>query len=205
MGSQTNCSNTLVAVPGLRVIGRTSSFQFKGKSEDLRSIGTMLGAAHIVEGSVRRSSDHVRVTAQLIRSSDGEHEWSGTYDRKVTDLLPLQIEIATGLARALQISVADVTGTVPIKVNSAEAYELYLRGIHAMNDYSRDGFREAADDFQRTIELDPQFVRAHEMLAMVHQVQAADGFVSGDTGFAQVQEDVAKYSSSIRNRPRPMG
>jgi TolB-like protein len=97
----------LAKVPDLKVIGRTSSFQFKGKPEDLRTIGSKLGAMYVVEGSVRHSGNHVRVTAQLIGTRDGVHRWSETYDRNVDDVLRVQGEIAAGIARALQVTISD--------------------------------------------------------------------------------------------------
>ncbi len=98
--------NLLVKIPDLKVIGRTSSFQFKGKTDDLRKVGTALGAAYVVEGSVRRSGNHIRVTAQLIDTRDGAHRWSDTYDREASDTLKVQDEIAASLVRALQLEVA---------------------------------------------------------------------------------------------------
>jgi len=86
--------DVLGKLPNLRVIGHTSSFQFKGRTGDLSRVGSELGAAHLVEGSVRRSGDRIRVTAQLVRASDGAHEWSGTFDRSLDDLLQVQTEIA---------------------------------------------------------------------------------------------------------------
>lgn len=83
--------NSLARIDGMRVIGRTSSFQFKGKTEDLRAIGEKLGAANVLEGSVRRDGDKARITAQLIRASDGIHLWSETYDRTLTDILAVQV------------------------------------------------------------------------------------------------------------------
>ncbi len=84
----------LTKVPGIRVIGRTSSFQFKGRSEDLRSVGRTLGAAYIVEGSVRKAGDRLRVTAQLVGAGDGSHQWSHTYDEDFGDVLVIQDRIA---------------------------------------------------------------------------------------------------------------
>src|SRR5258708_31618836 len=96
----------LVRIPGLKVIGRTSSFQFKGKTGDLRSIATQLGVAYVLEGSVRQSGDRLRVTAQLIDSRDGTHLWSQTFDRDLGDVLKMQDEIAASIVRALQIQVS---------------------------------------------------------------------------------------------------
>jgi TolB-like protein len=124
----------LAKIPGLKVIGRTSSFQFKSNSGDLRKIGSALGAAHIVEGSVRKAGDRVRVTVQLIDAQDGRHRWSETYDRDTTDILSLQREIATAVARELQVSVCDYFGPGST-TKSAEAYDLYLRGIRDVDTY----------------------------------------------------------------------
>src|ERR1700733_9882378 len=93
----------LAKIPGLTVIGRTSSFQFKGKNEDLRIIGKKLGAAYVLEGSVRKSGDRVRITTQLINAQTGAHRWSETYDRPFSDVLKMQDEIAAALVRALQL------------------------------------------------------------------------------------------------------
>jgi TolB-like protein len=184
--------DVLAKLPGLRIIGRTSSFQFKGKAEDLRSIGAKLGAAHIVEGSVRRSGEHLRVTAQLIRAADGAHEWSGTYDRNAEDVLQLQSEIATALGRALELSVADsLSQTISITRN-LEAQDSYFRGMHALDSYTAEGCEEAVTDLQRAIELDPQFLRAREWLGMAHLIQVATGFVAADIGFAQLREDASR-------------
>jgi adenylate cyclase len=184
--------NQLAKVPGLKVIGRTSSFQFKHKDDDLRTIGAKLGAAHIVQGSVRRSGNRVRVTAQLLLASDGTHEWSGTYDRDIKDAVQLQSEIAASLARTLEISVADWLSNSALQPHNSEAYDAYLRGLYAIDQYTVDGFNDAASRFQQAIDLDPQFLRAYEMLGIVHNVLAADGFVPPDRGWRQVREDVSQ-------------
>jgi TolB-like protein/Tfp pilus assembly protein PilF len=181
--------DTLARIPGLRVIGRTSSFQFKGKSDDLRTIGAKLGAAHIVEGSVRRAGEQVRVTAQLVRAADGSHEWSRTFNGTFDDTLKLQSEIAVALARALEVSVASTAGvSVPVTANP-QAHDLYLRGLHAVDGYTADGEREAVNLFQRAIDLDPDFVSAHEMLGFTHVLLAIDGYVQPDQGFARLRAD----------------
>ena len=144
----------LATIPALKVIGRTSSFQFKGKNEDLRAIGAKLGVAYLLEGSVRKSGNRVRVTAQLLDSHDGTHRWSGTYDRDVGDVLKMQEEIAAGLVRALQITIgADDLQGRPIA--NSDAYNLYLRGRYALNRLDKEGFDEAARYFQQSLDLDP--------------------------------------------------
>ena len=148
----------LVKIPGLKVIGRTSSFQFKGKTEDLRSIGTQLGAAYVLEGSVRRSGDRLRVTAQLIKAQDGTHLWSQSSDRDLRDVLHMQDEIAANIVRALQVEVYGLSARPALR--STEAYNLFLQGIHAINRYDQQGFEQAVSCFQRALDLDPTFANA---------------------------------------------
>jgi len=165
-GMAEEIANLLTKVPELKVIGRTSSFQFKGKTDDLRKIGSALDAAYVVEGSVRKSGDHVRVTAQLIDTRDGAHRWSETYDRNASDVLTVQDEIATSLVRALQLEVAPssyLLSRSPPK--SSEAYDAYLRGLHAGDRLDEGGFNEAIADFRHALAIDPGFVPAAEALA----------------------------------------
>jgi TolB-like protein len=99
--------NSLARIDGMQVVGRTSSFQFKGKTDDLRAIGQKLGAATVLEGSVRRGGERARITAQLIRASDGIHLWSETYDRTLTDTLAVQVDIAEQVAGVLNVVLDD--------------------------------------------------------------------------------------------------
>jgi TolB-like protein/Flp pilus assembly protein TadD len=168
----------LVKIPGLKVIGRTSSFQFKGKNEDLRTIGTKLGAAYVLEGSVRKSGNRLRVSAQLIDSKDGTHMMSQTYDRDLSDVLKMQDEIAATLVRALQIEVstADSIASRPALRNT-EAYTLYLQGRHAYDRFDQEGFEQAANYFQRALELDPSFAAAAAELASTYSALGEWGFI----------------------------
>jgi TolB-like protein/DNA-binding SARP family transcriptional activator len=154
--------NLLAKVPGLKVIARTSSFAFKGKNEDVRSIGKTLGVSTVLEGSVRKSTDRVRVTAQLIDVESGAHLWSETYDRMMTDIFEMQDSVASEILDALQIHV----GAAPTRgrpTEDTEAYSLFLKGRAALN--RSDG--TAAKEFARkAIELDPMFAEAHELLAL---------------------------------------
>jgi TolB-like protein len=127
----------LVKYPDLKVISRTSSFQFKGQASDLRTIGAKLGVAYVLEGSVRKSGDHLRVTAQLINARVGTHLWSHTYDRDLSDVLKMQDEIAAGIALALQIEV--VNGFVSRSaLRSTEAYTFFLQGMHAFSRFDQE-------------------------------------------------------------------
>jgi len=161
----------LAKIPGLKVIGRTSSFQFKSNSGDLRKIGATLNASHIVEGSVRKLGDRVRVTVQLIDAGDGTHRWSGTYDRDTSDILSLQREIATAVARELEVSVSDYFGPGST-TKSAEAYDLYLHGIRDVDTYNREAVLRAIAAFSKAVEYDPAYVNAWIGLADAYDVAA---------------------------------
>ena len=178
----------LVKVPGLKVIGRTSSFQFKGKTEDLRAIGTQLGVAYVLEGSVRKSGDRLRVTAQLINCRDGTHLLSQTYDRDLSDVLKLQDEIAANLVRALQIEVsgADDIASRPALTNT-EAYTLVLQGEHALDRYDQQGFEQALSDFQRVLVLDPTFAQAAAGVSVAYEQLGEFGFVPVPVAFEQAR------------------
>jgi TolB-like protein/tetratricopeptide (TPR) repeat protein len=188
--------NQLAKIRGLKVIGRTSSFQFKGRADDLRKIGTTLGAAYVLEGSVRRSGDRIRVTAQLIDTRDGAHRWSETYERSASDVLMVQDEISVGLARALQLEVDSGSRKAP---KSPEAYDSYLRGLHARERYDQGGFEEAVADFRQTLQLDPDFVPAAEGLARALLDQAEWSFVPPRVGFEQSR---AAVMAALRLDPK---
>jgi TolB-like protein/Tfp pilus assembly protein PilF len=162
----------LMKVPDLKVIGRTSSFQFKGHSEDLRTIGARLGAAYVVEGTVRKSGARVRVSAQLLSTRDGIRRWSETYERPFGDVLNLQDDIAVGVARALELTVGSETLQSRAAIQNPEAYDLYLRGLHSADRYSRQGFEEAVNYFQQALDLDPTFAAAATALGWILVVQA---------------------------------
>lgn len=178
--------NLLVTVPDLRVIGRTSSFQFRGRMPDVRKIGTALGTAYVVEGSVRRSGEQVRVVAQLIDARDGTQRWSQTFDRDVTDILRIQQEIATAAARALQLEVAFVSANGGTQ--NSDAYDHYLRGLHASERFDQQGFEEALSHFRRALELDPTMVDAAVALAENLSQMAAWGFVDAAPGWERTRE-----------------
>ena len=172
----------LVKVPGLKVISRTSSFQFKGKTQDLRSIATQLGVAYVLQGSVRKSGDHLRVNAQLINAQDGTHLWAQTYDRQLADVLKMQDEIAIALVQALQLEVEANIVFRPTLRNT-EAYTLYLQGLHASSRFDQEGLEQAVSDFERVIELDPSFAPAHLQLGNAYFLLGAYGFMPPAVAF----------------------
>ena len=177
----------LAKIPGLTVIGRTSSFQFKGKNEDLRTIGTKLNAAYVLEGSVRNSGDQVRITAQLINTRTGAHEWSDTYDRHIGDVLKLQDAIAGSVARELQLTIAPEELNSHATVKSAEAYDLYLRGRHAFDRGDKEGLEEALMLFQRALDLDPTSTHAAGWIAASYSTQVLVGSLAPAAGFEQAR------------------
>jgi TolB-like protein/Tfp pilus assembly protein PilF len=181
----------LARIPGLKVIGRTSSFQFKGKTDDLRKIGNALGAAYIVEGSVRRSGEHMRVTAQLIDTKDGGHRWSNTYDAKTDDVFEVQDAIAVGISRALELTMtAEVAQDR--SVASRDAYDLYLRGLHALDSASKEGCEQAIELFTQLLHLQPSSKRALISLAWAHDCMGWGDWGVPGAGLPQAREFAAR-------------
>jgi TolB-like protein len=164
--------NALAQVKDLKVAGRTSSFFFKGKNEDLRAIGKTLGVANVLEGSVRKQGDKVRITAQLIQVSDGFHRWSQNYDGDLKDVFELQERIARAITDQLEVVLAgdQKTRLVPVATSSPEAYALYLQATAIFN--RRDGahFPDAIADLKEAIRLDPKYARAHARLASFYAI-----------------------------------
>ena len=177
----------LAKIPGLTVIGRTSSFQFKGKDVDLRTIGTQLNAAHVLEGSVRKSGDQVRITAQLINTRTGTHEWSETYDRHIGDVLKLQDAIAAGVVRELQLTVASGDLSSRSTLNNSDAYDLILRGRYAFDRFDEEGVDEAATLFQQALERDPTSAEAAAELAKAYVMEALVGPLLPPDGFEKAR------------------
>jgi len=151
--------NSLAQVGGLRVIGRTSSFSFKGKNEDLRSIGEKLGVAHLLEGSVRRSGTRIRVTTQLVEAGRGSHLWSQIYDRELTDVFEVQDEIAKSVVAALKLrfGTSSESSAQDRHTTNLEAYQQYLLGEHFRKRASEDGNRRAIEAYEKAVALDPGY------------------------------------------------
>jgi TolB-like protein len=150
----------------LRVAARTSSFQFKGLSLDVREVGRKLGVAAVLEGSVRKSGNRVRITAQLIGSEDGFHLWSDRYDRELEDIFAVQEEIAQSIVGALKVRLPGGSRTLVRKSRSdEEAYNLYLRGRHALQQGLEASLKLALELFEKAIERDPSFAGAYSGVA----------------------------------------
>jgi excisionase family DNA binding protein len=156
--------NALVRVPGLRVTARTSSFAFAGKRRDVRKIGARLNASWLLEGSVRRDGERVRVSAQLVSARDGCHVWSESYDRCLNDVLGVQDEIARSIALALQGTLSPGP-PAPRPAGDLAAYHLWTRGRSCSQQFTREAFGKARGCFEAALALDPRFAQAHHALA----------------------------------------
>ncbi len=174
----------LAQVPNLKVVARTSSFAFKGQAVDVRKIGATLGAATLLEGSVQRAGDAVRITAQLVKASDGTHLWSRHFDRQLADVFKIQDEVATEVVRALEVSLpaGDQQRLTQKRTENVEAYQEYLKGIALMPGRKVDDMRAAATHFEKAIAIDGDYARAY--------VAAADAYellreYAGDIGPAE--------------------
>jgi TolB-like protein/Flp pilus assembly protein TadD len=179
----------LAKIPGLTVIGRTSSFQFKGKNEDLRKIGAELNAAYVLEGSVRNSGDQVRITAQLINTKTGAHEWSETYDRPIGDVLKLQDAIAAAVVRELQLTVDPGNLRSRSALKNAEAYDLILRGRHAADRWDREGLDDAVTLFKQALDGDPTSPDATADLAFTYYKQGTGNFRAPGDAFEEARRE----------------
>jgi TolB-like protein/Tfp pilus assembly protein PilF len=172
-------------IPGMRVIGTTSSFQFKGRQAQPRLIGEKLGAAYLVQGSVLRAGDLVRVNVELTDARKGIMRWSASYDRKVTDVLQLQDEIAASVARSLQITV-DADRVARASLKNPRAYDLYLQGLHALDDGSQEAIMEAVADFQQSLKIEP-YDPAAAGLAWAFVYAGDEGWLAPRKAFEQAR------------------
>ena len=159
--------NVLAQVDGLHVAGRTSSFSFKGKNEDLRAIGQSLGVSAVLEGSVRKSGDRVRITAQMIKVADGFHLWSQTFDRQLTDVFAVQDEIARAVVAATKLKLMGDKAAVPAgrRATNPEAYVQFLLGRQLLNRGVTEDYRRSVDALERAIALEPSYAPAHADLS----------------------------------------
>jgi TolB-like protein/tetratricopeptide (TPR) repeat protein/predicted Ser/Thr protein kinase len=166
--------NVLARNPGLKVTGRTSSFAFKGKQEDLRDIGQKLGVETLLEGSVRKSGNRVRITAQLVKASDGFHLWTDTYDRVLDDIFVVQDDIAKSVSEAMKVA---LLGSAAQKSKgNPETFALIVQAHHFMSQLTRDSLATAKTLFDRAIEIDSNDARAWAGLGRCLMAQAGYGY-----------------------------
>lgn len=184
--------NVLAQIEGLKVAGRTSSFAYRGRKVDLRQIGEELGVGAVLEGSIRKSGNQVRITAQLINTQDGYHLWSETYDRELTDIFAVQDTIARSVVENLKgiLLPHDVAAPPAMAATKNEAaYEWYLRGKYLLSQRS-DGAQRAEEFFRKAVELDPQFAQAQAGLAHALLWQAWGNFRPSSEAFPEARRYV---------------
>jgi TolB-like protein len=185
--------NLLARIPELRVISRSSSFSFKDKDIAIPEVAKQLNVAHILEGSVRKAGNRVRVTAQLIHARADTHLWSNTYDRELDDIFAVQDEIAAAISNALKTKLALVAGEAVqptvIKAANTAAYDAYLQGRELIHHRNRESMEGAIRHLERAVHLDDNFAPAHAQLAMATMLLSA--FVTTDR--AEAKRAVARY------------
>jgi TolB-like protein/Flp pilus assembly protein TadD len=177
--------NVLAKVPDLKVAGRTSSFAFKGKDKDLREIGELLNVAHILEGSIRKSGNRIRVTAQLIKASDGFHLFSETYDRELSDIFALQDEISASIATAMLSEIVGTESVATVARTDNETYELYLLARQRIHSRDPGEMREAIIMLDRALEIDPIYSPALTQRALVNYLMSDTLGAYGEIPFAE--------------------
>jgi TolB-like protein/DNA-binding winged helix-turn-helix (wHTH) protein/Tfp pilus assembly protein PilF len=191
--------NDLAQVSGLKVVGRSSSFQFRGKDVDLRDVGRKLGVANVLEGSVRREGNHVRVTAELVKTDDGFQLWSQTYDREINDILAVQDEIALAAAGALQLKLLGSGGqpvSSTVRSENPEAYQAYLQGKYfAARGQDKEDINKALSYIEQAIQLDPNYAAAWAQRSQVLETMAGYSFIESSQGFRRARESAEKAIS----------
>jgi serine/threonine-protein kinase len=164
--------DALTQVPGLRVMARTSSFAFRGKEADVREIGARLNVDHILEGSVRRAGTRIRVTAQLVKASDGYHLWSQRFDREMTDVFAIQDEISQAIVERLRGRLTGDRPFVKSRTDNVEAYHLFLRGRHCVRRVMPESLAKGREYLEQAIALDPDYALAYAGMAEYYSASA---------------------------------
>jgi TolB-like protein/Tfp pilus assembly protein PilF len=182
--------NLMAKIPELRVISRSSAFYFKGKDVRLADVARELNVAHILEGSVRKAGNKVRITAQLIEASSDTHLWSETYDRTLDDIFVIQDEIAGSVVDALKLTLlGDAPQSEP---TDPEAYALYLQAVHVGAQSSAEDLEQSNGMLKKVLATAPNYARAWRFLARNYAVQAARGLLPRDEGNALAREAITQ-------------
>jgi TolB-like protein/DNA-binding winged helix-turn-helix (wHTH) protein/Tfp pilus assembly protein PilF len=188
--------NDLARVSGLEVVGRSSAFQFKGKNEDLRDVGRKLGVANVLEGSVRHDGNHVRITAELIKASDGFQLWSQTYDREIRDIVAVEDDIAQAATEALQLKLLGGNGQ-PVASNlrstNPEAYQAYLQAEYFLGrGKSKEDLDKALAYTDNAIKLEENYAPAWALRASVENAMAVVALTDATEGFRKARDDAER-------------
>ena len=182
--------NLLAKIPQLQVTARTSSFSFKGKEVAIPEIARTLHVAHVLEGSVRKAGNSVRITAQLIKAGTDTHLWSQTYDRKLDDIFAIQDEIAADVVKQLKVT---LLGAAPkARTTDPEAYALYLQAVQLGRQFTAEAFQQSDALYRKALAIDPRYVPAWYGLARNFASETGQGLLPGKEGFAQAREAAVK-------------
>jgi TolB-like protein/DNA-binding winged helix-turn-helix (wHTH) protein/Tfp pilus assembly protein PilF len=186
----------LAKVAGLKVVGRSSAFQFKGKNEDLRDVGRMLGVTNILEGSVRREGDRVRITAELIKADDGLQLWSQTYDRQINDIFAVQDEISRAATDVLQLKLLSGNGkpvTSTLRGANSEAYQAYLQAKYFLGrGTGSEDLNKALTYINQAIKLDEKYAPSWALRASVQNMMAEFALTDVTEGFRKARDDAER-------------
>jgi TolB-like protein/Flp pilus assembly protein TadD len=184
--------NALTKLEGLRVVARTSAFQFKGQAQDLRRVGEALNVRSVLEGSVRTAGTRLRVTAQLINVEDGFHLWSERYDRPMDDVFGIQDEIAGSIVESLQSKLVVRSTSLPARretrpTENRQAYDLYLRALYYEGLITEQGLQKAIDYHQRALALEPEYAAARAGLSQAYIELNTYGFLSAEQALPKAE------------------
>jgi len=186
----TNLSN----LPDLKVIARTSVMQFKNSERPIREIGKQLGVANVLEGSVRKSGDRIRVTAQLIKADDDFHLWAKDYDRQLKDIFAVQDDVSKAIVAALRLNLTNEQSVAIVKryTENTEAYQLYLKARFRWNKRTEKGLWKSVEYFQQAIEKDPSYALAYAGLSQAYAVLGNNVFIPPDEAFPKARAAALK-------------
>ncbi|HEX6849523.1 MAG TPA: tetratricopeptide repeat protein, partial [Chitinophagaceae bacterium] len=191
--------NMLAKIPELKVIGRSSSFAFKGKSEDLRTIAQKLGVHHLLDGSVRKDGNKVRVSAQLINATDGSEMWSEKYDRDFRNIFELQDEIAQKVVQQLKVKLLQFPPGNASGTGNVDAYDLLLQGNYYFDKLDKENVSKSVDLYKQALAIDSTNARAWERLANSISRQAWQNYIDRHTGREQAKQAAQKAISLDKN------
>jgi TolB-like protein/Tfp pilus assembly protein PilF len=182
--------NTLAHNEDLKVIARTSAFAFKNKDEDIREIGKKLGVETVLEGSIRRAGNRLRITAQLIKVDDGSHLWSDRYDREIEDIFAIQDEISQSILTNLKVKLFGEKKSIVPKLHSEnlEAYNLYLKGTYYWQMLTIEGYKKATEYFEQALQKDPNYSLAYAGLCYAIAYSTAWGNIPPNKGWQKIFE-----------------
>jgi serine/threonine-protein kinase len=193
--------NALSQVRELKVIARTSAFAFKGKQDDVRRIAATLGVSSVLEGSVRRSGDRLRVTAQLINATDGAHLWSGRYDRELSDVFEIQDEIARAIVAALEVTLLTAGARRGRRPRSAAAYEAYLKGRHHRFQFTQGSLKRSLELLEEAVSLDPEFALARWDIAFTCMTLSVAGVMAANEAVVRIRDEARHALAAAPDLP----